>query len=159
MSKKVFAYVALAAPTKPFCAAGAQFGRQIHRFRPPPYPASLAGHPAEPGSAPATSSAAERLPREALRITGQSLYSAEELIALTGFKPGVELTLTDLRGMATKISDHYHRHGYFVAQAYVPPQDIKDGAVTIAVSEGRYGNVTLNNTSNLRTIANGLLSG
>jgi hemolysin activation/secretion protein len=96
----------------------------------------------------------------ALNITGQSLYSADELVALTGFKPGVELTLTDLRGMATRISDHYHRHGYFVAQAYLPPQDIKDGAVTIAVSEGRYGNVTLNNTSSLSNgLADGLLTG
>ena len=62
--------------------------------------------------------------------------------------------------MAAKIADHYHTNGYFVAQAYLPAQDIKDGAVTIAVIEGRYGSVTLRNQSNLsNSLANGLLGG
>ena len=30
--------------------------------------------------------------------------------------------------MAARIADYYHRSGYFVAQAYLPAQDIKDGA-------------------------------
>ena len=62
--------------------------------------------------------------------------------------------------MAAKIADYYHRNGYFVAQAYLPAQDIKDGAVTIAVIEGRYGSVTLRNQSKLSdALANGLLGG
>ena len=62
--------------------------------------------------------------------------------------------------MAAKIADHYRRNGYFVAQAYLPAQDIKDGAVTIAVIEGRYGKVSLRNQTNLSDgLANGLLGG
>ena len=62
--------------------------------------------------------------------------------------------------MASKIADHYHRNGYFVAQAYLPVQDIKDGTVTIAVLEGHYGSVTLRNQTNLSdSLANGLLDG
>ena len=80
-----------------------------------------------------------------LHVTGQTRFSEAELIAATGFKPGSELNLADLRGLASKITDLYNRSGYFVAQAYLPPQDIKDGAVTIAVIEGRYGKISLDN--------------
>ncbi len=95
-----------------------------------------------------------------LRVTGATAFSEADLIAVTGFTPGSELTLTDLRGMAAKISDFYHRNGYFVAQAYLPAQDIKDGLVTIAVMDGQYGKVTLNNTSRVNDgLANSLLGG
>ncbi len=97
---------------------------------------------------------------KSLRVTGQALYSEAELVAITGFSPGGELTLYELRGMASKIADHYHRNGYFVAQAYLPAQDIKDGTVTIAVIEGHYGSVTLRNQTNLSdALASGLLDG
>ncbi len=95
---------------------------------------------------------------KSLHVTGQTLYSEDELVAVTGFSPGGELTLSELRGMASKIADHYRTNGYFVAQAYLPPQEIKDGVVTIAVLEGRYGRVTLNNQTNLSDgLASGLL--
>jgi hemolysin activation/secretion protein len=97
---------------------------------------------------------------KSLHVTGQTLYSEAELLAITGFSPGRELTLSELRGMASKIADRYHRNGYFVAQAYLPAQDIRDGSVTIAVIEGRYGKVTLHNQATLsNNVANSLLGG
>lgn len=114
--------------------------------------------PAKPGVAPASDQV--RILVKSLHVTGQTLYSETELIAVTGFSPDREVTLADLRGMATKIADHYHQNGYFVAQAYLPAQDIKDGAVTIAVLEGHYGSVTLRNQSRLSDAqANRLLDG
>jgi hemolysin activation/secretion protein len=93
-------------------------------------------------------------------VTGETRYSEAELIAVTGFQPGRELDLRDLREMATKISDFYNRRGYFVAQAYVPAQDIQDGAVTIVVIEGRYGKVDLDNRTNLSNgLAHSILAG
>ncbi len=75
-------------------------------------------------------------------------------------KPGSQLTLSDLRGMASKIADYYHQNGYFVAQAYLPAQNILDGGVTIAVIDGQYGKITLNNQTNLSDdLANNLLGG
>jgi hemolysin activation/secretion protein len=95
-----------------------------------------------------------------LSITGASVYSEAELLVITGFEPGSVQTLTELRGMAAKIADHYHRNGYFVAQAYLPAQDIKNGAVTIAVIEGQYGKVVLQNQSSLSDgVANSILNG
>ncbi len=97
---------------------------------------------------------------KSLQVTGAQLYSEAELIAVTGFRPGSELSLNDLRAMTLKITDLYRKNGYFVAQAYLPAQDIKDNAVTIAVLEGRYGTIRLNNQTNLSDAqANRLLSG
>jgi hemolysin activation/secretion protein len=97
---------------------------------------------------------------KSLHVIGQTLYSEAELVAITGFKPGGELMLSDLRGMASKISDYYHKKGYFVARAYLPAQDITNGVVTIIVIEGHYDKVTLHNEAHLSDyVANKLLGG
>jgi hemolysin activation/secretion protein len=112
------------------------------------------------GKPPASLAADVRIRVNSLSITGQSVYPEPELLALTGFRPGSDLSLTELRAMADRITDHYRRNGYVVAQAYLPAQDIKDGVVRIAVIEGRYGQIQLRNSSNLADgLANGLLGG
>ncbi|MDO8371839.1 MAG: POTRA domain-containing protein, partial [Polaromonas sp.] len=104
----------------------------------------------ERGSAPVgpTADEAKILVRN-LRVTGAKAYTEAELIAITGFTPGTELTLTDLRAMASKITTHYAKNGYFVARAYLPAQQITDNTVTIEVSEGQYGKIILRNQSRL----------
>ncbi len=85
----------------------------------------------------------------ALHVTGETLFSEADLIAASGFTPGSRLSLADLRALAARISAFYNEHGYFLTQAYLPPQDISAGAVTIAVVEGHYGAVTIHNNSHL----------
>lgn len=95
-----------------------------------------------------------------LSISGAQVYPEAALLELTGFGAPRELTLSELRAMAARITRHYRNNGYFVAQAYLPAQDIKDGALTIAVLEGRYGQISLKNSSTLSDgLANGLLAG
>ena len=137
-------------------------GGQIQQIPPAPIPQRPVPEiRIEQRSAPAIPASDQtKILVKSLRVTGQAVYSEADLIAITGFSPGGELTLSELRGMASKIADHYHRNGYFVAQAYLPVQDIKDGAVTIAVLEGHYGSVTLRNQTNLSDAqANRLLDG
>jgi hemolysin activation/secretion protein len=85
-----------------------------------------------------------------LRVTGQTVFGEAALIAASGFKGDSALNLAQLREMAAQISAFYNRHGYFLAQAYLPAQDIENGVVTIAVIEGRYGNVGLQNQTRLK---------
>jgi len=115
----------------------------------------------EPASVPAAQAGDQiKVMVKSLRVTGQTVYPEADLLAQTGFVAGSELNITELRAMAAKISDYYHAHGYFVAQAYLPPQDIRDGAVTIAVLEGKYGKIVLHNNTNLTEgTANGILRG
>lgn len=86
---------------------------------------------------------------DSLRITGAQAFTQATLLEASGFKPQAVMSLADLNALAERVSDYYHAHGYFVAQAYLPAQDIQDGQVTLAVLEGRYGAVTIRNASRL----------
>lgn len=137
-------------------------GGQLQQIPPTPIPEQpapkLSIEPRSVAESPAVDMAKITVNR--LSVTGARIYSEAELLALTGFEPGSMLTLTELRGMAAKIADHYHRNGYFVAQAYLPAQDIENGVVTIAVIEGHYGKVILQNQSSLSDdVANRILDG
>jgi hemolysin activation/secretion protein len=137
-------------------------GSQIQQIPPAPIPQRAVPEiRIEKGGAPAIPAADNvKILVKSLHVTGQVLYTEADLIAITGFRPGSELTLSELRAMAAKIADHYNRNGYVVAQAYLPAQDLKDGAVTIAVIEGHYGSITLRNTANLSdSQARGMLDG
>jgi len=95
-----------------------------------------------------------------LHVTGESKFSEAELIAAAGFQPGSEMDFAALRLMAARIADYYNARGYLVAQAYLPAQAINEGAVTIAVIEGQYGKITLNNQSRVSdNVANNVLQG
>ena len=115
----------------------------------------------ESGIAPVKPGAVEsKILVNTLRITGAKAYSEAELLALTDFVSGSKLSLTDLRNMAAKITAHYSKQGYFAANAFLPAQQIKDNTVTLAVTEGQYGQVILRNESRLsNTQANRLLDG
>lgn len=91
-----------------------------------------------------------------LRVTAP-LFTEAELVGVTGFTPGKELSLPELRAMAARIADFYHARGYFLAQAYLPAQDIRDGVVHIALLVGQYGKVTLHNQSRLADAQAGAL--
>ena len=84
-----------------------------------------------------------------LHVTGNSLFREAELVSVANVTPGSELTLAELRAAAARISAYYNARGYFLAQAYLPTQDIKNGAVTVAVVEGRYGKVDIRNRTSL----------
>ncbi len=141
-------------------------GSQLQQL--PQVPAPQAMQPEirieEATSAPAPGADSVKVLVKELRVTGASVYPQAELVAVAQFKPGSELTLPDLQAMAARITDHYRRRGYFVARAYLPAQSVTDNIVTIAVSEGRYGDVTLRNQSHLsdsvaRSRLDGLHSG
>ena len=92
---------------------------------------------------------AAKITVNSLRLINARAFPEAELIAITRFAPGSELSLAQLRDFTVKITNYYRSRGYFLAQAQLPAQDIIDGAVTIAVVEGKYGKVVLRNESNL----------
>lgn len=111
---------------------------------------------------PSMDAAAEgtRIRVDALRVTGATLFTEAELVAATGFTPGRDLTLPELRNAAARITRFYNSRGYVLAQAYLPAQDVVEGTVTIAVVEGRYGAIDLRNQAGVPdALAGGLLSG
>ncbi len=126
-------------------------GSQLQEIPPAPIPQN-----AEPkinlvpsATPPTPESDQDTIQVQSLHLTGMHVYSEADLLNLTGFKANSELSLAELRSMAASIADYYRKNGYFVAQAYLPEQEIKNGAVTIAVIEGQYGKVIVRNETNL----------
>jgi hemolysin activation/secretion protein len=77
------------------------------------------------------------------RITRSTAFSEAQLLPLLKDFVGKELSLDDLQRAADVITRHYRDRGYFVARAYIPAQDIRDGIVEITVLEGRIDRVSV----------------
>lgn len=87
---------------------------------------------------------------ERFNVTGAQAFEAAELEALVADLAGQNLTLAELHQAAGRITAHYRERGYFLSRAYLPEQDVSQGIITIAVLEGRLGQVLIDNTSRVR---------
>jgi len=119
---------------------------------------------APPQRAPDAEASGAAIQVRSVHVTGNTLFSEADLIAASGVAPGSTLTLPELRNAAASITAFYNERGYFLAQAYLPVQDVDQGAVTIAVIEGRYGDIVLRNEAGLsdrvaRNLTDNLSSG
>lgn len=77
------------------------------------------------------------------RLSGSSAFPQADLLALLSAYVGRELDLAGLQAAADVITHYYRTHGYFVARAYLPAQDISDGIVEITILEGRIGSLKI----------------
>nr|WP_057926344.1 ShlB/FhaC/HecB family hemolysin secretion/activation protein [Burkholderia ambifaria] len=100
--------------------------------------------PAEPEPA-ASDETGPRVTVSAFVIDGNAAIPAAQLDALLTDLVGRDLSFSDLQQAAGKITTYYREHGYVLARAYLPRQDIERGVVRIAVVEGRYGQIELHN--------------
>ena len=91
-------------------------------------------------------------------FTGNTIYSADQLRAATREYIGKELDFEGLNDAATTVRAYYRSRGYFLAQAYLPQQAIRNGVVQIGIIEGRIGQVEVDSKPGLR-IADSLLVG
>ncbi len=91
-------------------------------------------------------------------IVGNRVIDTTTLAALVADGAGKTLSLPDLEALAQRITKHYRAHGYFVARAYIPAQEISSGSIKIRVVEGNYGEFHLKNQSLVRDdIVQGML--
>ena len=137
-------------------------GTQIQQIPPPPAPQQAIPEirVERPALQPDDGPAGVSIRVVTLQISGHTIFPEPDLVAASGFAPGGEYNLRQLREVAARITAYYNARGYFLAQAYLPPQNIKGGAITIAVIEGRYGKIGLNNRTNLRDgVARSVLGG
>ena len=78
-----------------------------------------------------------------ITVEGSTLLEPSELTPLTQSFEGREVTLEELQGLVEQINNKYQDKGYVTSQAYIPPQDVQTGTVTINVLEGSVGKVEL----------------
>ncbi|VTU32144.1 Heme/hemopexin transporter protein HuxB precursor [Variovorax sp. SRS16] len=101
----------------------------------------IAQAPAAPQSLPAPPAPAASFKLNDLRLNGAQALTDEELRSTTQPYIGREVTLDDLQSLAQAITARYRERGYFLAQAVVPVQTVRDGVVEISIIEGRLGKI------------------
>lgn len=83
-------------------------------------------------------------------LTGnKSIPSVQILPLLADFK-GKKLTVAQLKAAVQQVTLYYREQGYVLANAYLPKQEIVNGQVRIDIVEGYYGNITVDNDSQIR---------
>lgn len=107
-----------------------------------------------PDAPPAEATASgPRLHINGFTLQGNSAITSETLLTLLDDLQGRTVALGELQAGANRITRAYRERGYPLARAYIPAQEIDDGMVRIAVVEGRYGEIVLNNTSRVSDAA------
>ena len=84
-------------------------------------------------------------------FSGNTVVSQAELEALTQPYVGRALTLPDLEEVAASVAGRYKQKGYTLATTYVPQQQIRFGVVTIAILEGRVGEISVTGNQHYST--------
>ncbi|NTV95387.1 MAG: ShlB/FhaC/HecB family hemolysin secretion/activation protein [Thiobacillus sp.] len=105
---------------------------------------------AEPAKAAAPVAMGAKVKVNGFRFKGNTVYSEAQLQALLAEYQGKEQTLDGLNEAADAIKSHYRQNEYFLAQAVLPPQEIKDGVVLIHVVEGSIGKTNVKMADNAR---------
>lgn len=100
--------------------------------------------PRAPEPRPALGAPGLKVVVNGFRISGNTIYAEDVLLAEVKEFVGKEQTIDGLNDAATKVRAYYRERGYFLVQAYLPQQEIKSGVVEIAVIEARIGKVALN---------------
>lgn len=80
---------------------------------------------------------------KAIRFTGNTVFTADELQPLVAERIGQANSLADLEALAMRVTEKYRTAGFMLAQAIVPVQDVTAGEVEISVFEGVLGKVRL----------------
>lgn len=78
---------------------------------------------------------------QTITLEGNTVFSADELLALLSDARGGRFDLAGLRGLADRITRHYQQAGYPYAYALIPAQTLRGGGLRIQIVEGRYGKV------------------
>lgn len=78
-----------------------------------------------------------------IRITGTTVFSAEELAAVTAPYQNRELAAEDLEALRIALTLFYINRGYVNSGAVLPDQTITDGVVTFRIIEGELTRIEL----------------
>ena len=81
-------------------------------------------------------------------VVGSSVFSAQELAVITQPFTG-DVSFAALAAARTAITDFYVSRGYITTGAYIPPQKLQSGVVTIQVVEGGLEDIKILGTRRL----------
>jgi hemolysin activation/secretion protein len=124
---------------------------QLPPAQPPPPPQPiLPPLPAEPPAG------APQLPQvrvfvRVIRITGSTVFSAEDLAKMTAPYVNQELTTEDLEDLRLALTRLYINAGYINSGAVIPDQTVQDGVITMQIIEGELSAIEITGNRWFRT--------
>ncbi|MBU0469699.1 MAG: BamA/TamA family outer membrane protein [Candidatus Omnitrophica bacterium] len=74
---------------------------------------------------------------------GNTIFSSKYLLQLLADYRGESVSLQMLKNACQEITNAYKKKGFFLARAYLPEQEIKDGVFRIEIIEGNLGTVSV----------------
>jgi hemolysin activation/secretion protein len=80
---------------------------------------------------------------KAVKFTESKFLSSEELDAITSKYIGKQIDFSELQALVAAVIDLYHQKGIVTGIATLPPQKVEGGTVTIQLTEGRRGRVSI----------------
>ena len=86
---------------------------------------------------------------DSFEVVGSSVFSEEELAAVLSEYEDRPLSLSELYQARSAITKLYTDKGYVNTGAYIPPQELEGGTVTISVLEGRLEDINVTGTTHL----------
>jgi hemolysin activation/secretion protein len=85
----------------------------------------------------------EKVLINSVKFTGNSVISSRTLKRSVKEFMGKELSMKEIHEMCKAVQATYSQRGYFLARAYVPPQELKDHTLVIEIIEGKLGKVSV----------------
>lgn len=74
-------------------------------------------------------------------VEGNTIISSEEMRRIVAPYEGRNLSAEELTQLVGRINEEYRRMGYLTSLAFIPPQDLERGAITVKVLEGMIGDM------------------
>jgi hemolysin activation/secretion protein len=82
-------------------------------------------------------------------FSGNTAITSSQLENAIAEWSGKALNFGELQQVIETIETFYHNKGYFLAQATLPPQQIKNGVINIVITEGKIGKIRLEGESRI----------
>lgn len=144
----LFAHTAMAAEVAvPSAGQSIPAQEQLERPVAPPSPPQLPESPIAPTQG--LQGDDQRVIVNAISLEGNAVFSQEALQALAQDRLPRAMTLTEMQQLAERITQHYKAHGFGLARAYLPADNLANGVLRILIIEGHLGAINLSNRSRL----------
>ncbi|MBD3880542.1 ShlB/FhaC/HecB family hemolysin secretion/activation protein [Phormidium tenue FACHB-886] len=118
---------------------------------PLPSPDELLPLPSAPAPTPESPDIPQTVRVERIVVEGSTVFSAEELAAVTAPFEGRELSFAELLQARSAVTQLYVDNGYITSGAFIPPQTLENGTVTIQVIEGSVEEINVTGLRRLNT--------
>src|SRR5579883_1362424 len=116
---------------------------------PLPPPNQLLPQPTVPTPSEPPGEAPETITVERFEVVGSTVFSAADFDKVTQPFTRHPISIAELFQVRTAITQLYIDKGYITSGAYIPPQKLQNGVVTIRVVEGRLEDITITGTRRL----------